>query len=98
MQHCFCLSSGAIAILSCYQLISKHKKNKLFGHFPYHMPKKPSIIVLLCITIMKEIGNNVVGRCENAIELKGSVDESLSLPSETKEVSIIYFKDGISLD
>lgn len=47
---------------------------------------------------MKEIGNTVVGRCENAIELKGSADESLSLPSETKEVSIIYFKDSISLE
>lgn len=74
-----------------------HKKNKLFGHFPYNMCKKSNIMVPLCITIIEANGNNVVGSCENAIGLKGSADESLSLPSTTKEGSIIYLKDGISL-
>lgn len=54
-------------------------------------------MVLLCTIVMKKKkkkGNNVVNRCDNAIGLK---DESLSLPSAAKELSVTYLKNDISL-
>jgi len=45
----------------------------------------------------KENNNIMVDRCENTIGLNGSADESSSVPSAAREVSITYLKDSISL-
>lgn len=57
------------------------------------MCKKPSTVLLLCIPVMGENGNDRIGGCENAVRLKGSTDYDQAPPLTTKEVSSIYLKD-----
>lgn len=51
-----------------------HIKKEILWYFHYSMCKKPSTIVLLCIPVMGENGNDVIGGCENAVRLKGITD------------------------